>query len=98
MSQQLITSLICFMNKVNFTLLTQDLHTSGQFCLASTTIVIVVFSTMWFPMHIHTFMQDLIFMYNKWLPKSLVTKENQSYHITLHYHLFLHIGTYKFNP
>ncbi len=98
MSQQLITFLICFMNKMNITLLTLDLHIFRQFWHASTNTLIIVSFTMCCFMHIHTFMQDLIFMYNKWLPRSSVTKENQSYHITPHYYLIMHIGAYKFSP
>jgi len=62
MSQQPITSLICLMNRVNITLLTLDLCISRQFWHASITRLTHVSSTMCYHVHIHTFVQDLIFM------------------------------------
>jgi hypothetical protein len=65
------------MNRVNITLLTLDLHTSRQFWPTSITTLIHVSSTMCYPMHIHTFMQYLIFMHQMVTQKFSEKKKNK---------------------
>lgn len=97
MSQQPVRSLICFMNTVNITLLTPNLHTFGQFWHASTSTLIIVSST-FVVLCTSTHSYKIWFSCNKWLLRSLMTKTNQSYHITPHYYLITYIGAYKLSP